>query len=57
MRSFGLSGIWQEAEMKKYMKAREILRKKYGRKFMAFPMDEVEVLDYYLWLNRKFSIN
>jgi len=43
--------------MKKYMKAREILRKKYGRKFMAFPMDEVEVLDYYLWLNRKFSIN
>jgi hypothetical protein len=37
-------------------RAREHLRKIYGRRFMAFRMDEVEMVSIFLWLNDKHGV-
>lgn len=39
--------------IKKYLAAREYLRRQYGRKYQAFPIDECELVDYFLWANQK----
>lgn len=38
------------------IKAREYLRKMYGRKYMAFPADELEMVEYFYWLNEKVGV-
>lgn len=34
-----------------HLKAREYLRKIYGKRFQAFPMDQVEMTEVFFWLN------
>ncbi len=38
------------------LKAREYLRKIYGRRYMAFPMDQVEMTEQFFWLNEKHGV-
>lgn len=41
---------------KSYLKAREYLRKVYGKRYMAFPMDQLEMVDYFFWINDKYGV-
>jgi hypothetical protein len=34
-------------------KALNYLRKRYGKRYMAFPADELEVAEYFFWLNHR----
>lgn len=37
-------------------KVRAYLRKIYGRRYMAFPADQVEMVEHFIWLNDKHGL-
>lgn len=41
---------------KSYLKARKYLRKVYGKRYQAFPIDELEMVDYFYWINDKCGV-
>lgn len=37
-------------------KIRQYFRKLYGKRFQAYPADQVEMVEYFFWINEKHGV-